>query len=369
VLLPTGAAVRYFRTGNLGKPVLCKAEALCFAAMQPNFCSDDSALSSIESSPGSHEDLVVQCSAVAAAHHYWNTIEKENDAQASRCTGGSRPGKGRNRNRGRAEGAFRIERDYFCMLSENAGNPDGPVFINSEFRLRFRVSRNIYERVRASLLAWDDMLFVERADARGVMSATTDQKISVFFKALATGASAEDLVDYGRLATSTDLLCLKKFCAGVVDLFEKDWLRLPNEDDLKRLAHGYAEPGFPGCMGAVDFASWYWDVCPISWQGQCRKSNNPNVRMEVICDDFILVYWLNFGAPGGRSNEQIMNQINFFNDLRTGQWPPACPEVDICGFKLKWFYVLADGIHPSVSYLMSSISSPRTLIENLHAKQ
>jgi hypothetical protein len=122
--------------------------------MQPDFSSDDSALSHWESSSGSHEDLVVVCSAVVAAHHYWNTMEKENDALASRCAGGSRPGKGRNRNRGRAEDAFRIDRYYFCRLPENAGNPDGPVFTDSEFRLRFRVSRNIYERVRAGLFAW-----------------------------------------------------------------------------------------------------------------------------------------------------------------------------------------------------------------------
>jgi hypothetical protein len=112
VLLPAGAAVRFFRTGNLGKPVFCIAKVLCFVAMQPDCSSDDSALSYRESSSGSHEDLVVMSSAVAATHHYWNTIEKENDALASRCAGGSRPGKGRNRNRGGAEGAFRIDRDY-----------------------------------------------------------------------------------------------------------------------------------------------------------------------------------------------------------------------------------------------------------------
>jgi hypothetical protein len=100
-----------------------------------------------------------------------------------------------------------------------------------------------------------DKFFVERADACGVMSAITDQKMWIAFKALATGASAEDFVDFGRLATSNNLLCLKKICAGVVDLFEKDWLCLPNKDDLKRLAHEYAELGFPGCLGAVDCAS------------------------------------------------------------------------------------------------------------------
>jgi Plant transposon protein len=91
--------------------------------------------------------------------------------------------------------------------------------------------------------------------------------------------------------------------------------------------------------------------------------------MEVICDDYLQIYWLNFGAPGARNDLQIMNQSKFFNDIRTGQWPPVCPEIDICGFSLRWFYLLSDGIYPAVRYLMSSISCPRTLKEKLYAKK
>jgi hypothetical protein len=249
--------------------------SLFLPPIQLDFSWDNSALSCWDSS-GSDEDFVIMRSAVAAAYHYWNKDLQEDDALASQQASGSRPGKGRNSNRGRTEGALRIDRDYFCRFHENAGIPDGPLFTEEEFRLRFRVSRNIYERVRMGLLAWEDKLFVERADACGVKSATTGQKMWIAFKALATGSAAEYLVDYGRLATSTNLLCLKKFCAGVVGMFENDWLHLPDESDLKRLTREYAELGFPGCMGAVDCASWYWDVCRVGWQGQCRgKSKHP----------------------------------------------------------------------------------------------
>jgi hypothetical protein len=54
MLLPAGAAVRFFKTGkavcyqgfnSYHKHVLCEAKLLWFAAMQPDFRSDDSALS------------------------------------------------------------------------------------------------------------------------------------------------------------------------------------------------------------------------------------------------------------------------------------------------------------------------------------
>jgi hypothetical protein len=64
-----------------------------------------------------------------------------------------------------------------------------------------------------------------------------------------------------------------------------------------------------------------------------------------------------------------MNQSKVFNNLRTGRWPPACPDIDICGFKLKWFYLLSDGIYPAVRYLVSSFNRPWILKENLYAKQ
>jgi hypothetical protein len=113
--------------------------SLFLPPMQPDFSWDNSALSCWDSS-GSDEALVIMCSAVAAAYHYWNTDLQEDDALASQHASGSRPGKGRNRNRGRTEGALRIDRDYFCRFQENADVPDGPLFTEEEFRLRFRVS-------------------------------------------------------------------------------------------------------------------------------------------------------------------------------------------------------------------------------------
>jgi hypothetical protein len=165
--------------------------------------------------------------------------------------------------------------------------------------------------------------------------------------------------EYGRLAESTNRECLKKQCQGIVDLFEDEWLRLPRDDELLRLSREYASMGLPGCWGAVDCASWFWGACPTAWAGQYRgKGKKTNIRVEVVCDDFLHFWWCNFGSPGAGNDKQIINQSQRFNSIRTGQWPKTTTDIDIDGYKLTWLYLLCDGIYPRFRYLMSSCLSP-----------
>jgi hypothetical protein len=147
------------------------------------------------------------------------------------------------------------------------------------------------------------------------------------------------------LAESTNAQCVKKFCAAVVELFEGQWLRLPTMDDIREIEIQYRKLGFPGGIGCLDCASWEWDACPIGWQGLCKgKDSKPVLRMEGICDDFLWIWWVNFGAPGAKNDVQIFHHSPLFNSIRTGVWPPALPQIDIAGYPLKWFYLLTDGI-------------------------
>lgn len=100
----------------------------------------------------------------------------------------------------------------------------------------------------------------------------------------ADSASASDaVVESSRLGASTVNDCLKNFCAGVADVFEEEWLRLPNLEEMKTLSPEFGRLGFPGCLGSVDCASWEWDICPVAWQGQCKgKDKRLTVRMEVV---------------------------------------------------------------------------------------
>jgi hypothetical protein len=116
---------------------------------------------------------------------------------------------------------------------------------------------------------------------------------------LSNGVRVDLLTEYGRLAESKNLQSLRKFTIGVVHQFKAEWLHLPTAEDAKEIEHYYRQLGFSDCLGCVDCASWEWDACPVGWQGLRRgMDKKPVTRVEAIYDDFLRIWWINFGAPG-----------------------------------------------------------------------
>jgi len=51
--------------------------------------------------------------------------------------------------------------------------------------------------------------------------------------------------------------------------------------------------------------------------------------MEAVCDDKLWIWSMDFGAPGPKNDVSILRESKaeskFFNDIRTGRWPPFTP--------------------------------------------
>jgi hypothetical protein len=264
--------------------------------------------------------------------------------------GGSVPGRAPNRDRALLQGAIEIDKDYFNRL-----NLVTVPRLEPEFERRYRMPRSLYEKVRAGVLEVDPY-FSRRPDAAGVMGASTDQKITAAMRQLAFGCPADAAAELVRVSESLASESLLRYCRAVRKKFEQEYLRRPNKDELREIEQHYASLGFPGCIGCVDVASWMWDRCPVGWQGQYTgKDRKPCNRLEVVCDDFLRIWHVNFGAPGSRNDINIYNQSKFFTDVRVGKWPEVEPEIIIDNFVLKWFYFLCDGIYPKVKHLVNSM--------------
>jgi hypothetical protein len=170
--------------------------------------------------------------------------------------GGSRPGKRPNRNLGREQAGRRLYADSF--LPETEANPYGgmgPISTPAEFERRLRINPRVYDRVKFGVFESDRKFFEQRADAVGTLGATAVQKICIALQLLGQGIGADSMV-VSRLSESRSAKCLKLFCAAVVNAFGNQYLRLPTADDLKRTEATYCKLGLPGCIGAVDCASW-----------------------------------------------------------------------------------------------------------------
>lgn len=178
------------------------------------------------------EDVIVAMAA-AAAGHLLTKFELYDAEDEGRSGYGSVPGRKNYKKIYRRQGARRIDREWFCRQDENVGKR--PCFDEEEFRSRYRVSREIYETVRECLLDWGSY-FHERRDCTGLLGASTDQKLFAAMRMLTDGCSAEALKESSRLSGSPNLESRKEFCRGVVECFECDWLRLPNEEELKRIS-------------------------------------------------------------------------------------------------------------------------------------
>lgn len=175
-------------------------------------------------------------------------------------------------------------------------------------------------------------------------------------------------MDYLRTGETLNLESLKRLTRAIVNCFESTWLRYPTEDEVTQIEVHYAKLGFPGCIGAVDCASWDWDRCPVALQGQYKGMNKkPNCRMEVVSDDKLRIWHLMFGAPRAKNDKSILNQSSLFNAIRNGQWPPFRPRLCIAGFNISWFYYLADGIYPDFCIFAKPHPEPRTAKERMYA--
>lgn len=310
----------------------------------------------------SDDDIVTVLAAVAS----YEELARDATASATRKKGGSAPGRVKFVRRKRVEGSINIDRDYFCRMPCHSCKT--PLF-EHDFSRRYRMSRAIYETVRSGLLAQEGY-FVEKPDATGLPGATADQKITAAMRMLSLGVAADACVEYTRLGESTIANCLREFCQGVVRQFGAEWLRLPDVDEMKKLSKEFGDLGFPGCLGSVDCASWEWDACPVGWQGQCKgKDKCPTVRMEVVCDDFLRIWHLNFGSPGAKNDIQIFHQSNLFNRMRTGAWPPVLGTMKVEELYVDWSYFLCDGVYPKLRFVISTFGSPKDEREKFFAQQ
>ena len=69
---------------------------------------------------------------------------------------------------------------------------------------------------------------------------------------LTYGVPADATDEYVRIGESTAIESLHRFVAAVVDLFEDEYLRYPNEADTTHLLALGEKNGFPGMLVSID---------------------------------------------------------------------------------------------------------------------
>ncbi|GAA0153253.1 hypothetical protein LIER_11537 [Lithospermum erythrorhizon] len=101
---------------------------------------------------------------------------------------------------------------------------------------------------------------------------------------LAYGSSADAIDAYIKIGGTTTLEYLRRFYKGIIQLYEKLYLRAPNEDDLQRILQVSEMRGFPGMIGSIDCMHWEWKNCPSAWEGQFTREDKgtTTVILEAV---------------------------------------------------------------------------------------
>ena len=135
------------------------------------------------------------------------------------------PGKKPNLDRKRQLYGKLLHQDYFA---------ENPTYSAKHFRRRFRMRRQLFLAI-IEAVENHDPYFAQKRDCTGLLGFTANQKCAAAVRLLASGTSADEMDDRYRLAESTMLETLRRFCLSVIEIYGDQYLRSPNEDDLNQI--------------------------------------------------------------------------------------------------------------------------------------
>ncbi|KAH9142153.1 hypothetical protein AeRB84_013756 [Aphanomyces euteiches] len=153
---------------------------------------------------------------------------------------------------------------------------DNPVYSDEDFRLRFRMSKPLFQRVIAAVKL-DNDFFTQKVNAARKPGVPPLIKVTAALRMLTYGGSADAIDENLELSEATSLKSLKLFCESVIQCFGNEYLRDPNDRDIERLLAMNEKRGFVGMMGSIDCMHWAWNKCPTAFAGQYsgKEKNQP----------------------------------------------------------------------------------------------
>jgi len=119
------------------------------------------------------------------------------------------------------------------------------------FRRQYRMQKYAFLRIVGDLSSSDNY-FTQQVDAANKEGISPLAKCTTTMQMLAYGVAANAVDGYIKIGSSTTLECLRRFCKGIILLYEQVYLRAPTQDDLQRILHVSEMRGFSGMIGSID---------------------------------------------------------------------------------------------------------------------
>jgi hypothetical protein len=296
----------------------------------------------MEDDSDNEEEDVAEAPMVVHQQHVWGS--------------GSRVGKRPNIERHRVLYSHLLYQDFWG---------DSPVYDRVYFKRFFKLPIELFDDIVDSLVRHDGY-FRQKCDAAGKIGLSPIQKIASAVRQLTSGVSSMEHDDKYRMAASTGLEAMKRFCEGIIAVYSPVALRHPTANDVNRLLDEGKKAGFPGCIGSIDCMHWEWKNCPSAWKGMFQgKSGVATVVLEAIADHNCRFWHFNFGAPGTLNDLNILDRSPLFNNAVRGEAPQVNFVVNNNNY--NYAYWLGDGIYPSYACFVKTFHRPVMRMQKLFA--
>lgn len=220
------------------------------------------------------------------------------------------------------------------------------------------MQKSLFMRIHDAVLQHDPVNFQQRRDAAHKLGLTSLQKVTAAIRMLAYGMAADQCDEYLKIAESTAMKSMKKFCTAVVEIFGSEYLRTPTEEDIQHILAENAARGFPGMLGSLDCMHWKWKNCPTAWHGSHvnGKIGAPTLILEAVATRNLWIWHCFFGMAGTNNDLNVLDNSHLFDRIVSGE-APACNFV-VNGHAYTMGYYLSDGIYPKWATLIQTISHP-----------
>lgn len=209
--------------------------------------------------------------------------------------------------------------------------------------------------------------FAQKPNALGQPGLYPIQKIASSIWMLAYGNAADSNNKYLWISETTIWQSWVHFCQGMIEIYGKQYLWLPNDHNLQFLLQIGKAWGLPGMLGSIECMHWPWKNCPTAWAGQYQgKEKVLTIVLEAVVSQDLWFWHLFFGLPGSHNNINILDCSPLFRNLMNGTGPEV--EFWVNGNTYKNGYYLADGIYPNWGALLKIISQPQDQKQNFFEK-
>ncbi|XP_009352114.2 uncharacterized protein LOC103943532 [Pyrus x bretschneideri] len=172
-------------------------------------------------------------------------------------------------------------KDYFI---------ERPRFPAHDFWRRFWTRIVLFESILNAVVNHDHY-FARKIDVVGRQSLSPRQKLTSAFRIsprqkltsafwmLANGCSADSTNNYCRLAETTAIENLKRFCQAIQAIYRATYLRKLNREHLKRLLCKADKRRFPSMIESLDCMHWEWKNCHTAWASQFKGRHNKSITV------------------------------------------------------------------------------------------